>query len=100
MYKEELNIPEQYQEDLKKAVEVLQIEGCKEIYLFGSLAAQKSRDSSDIDIGVKGCPVEKFFRIYSHLQDELRHRVDFVDFDQEPEFFQMLSSIDEVVRIG
>ena len=60
-------IPVKYQEDIKKANNFLKNEGCKAVYLFGSIVTGKIHDKSDIDIGVKGLPPEKFFKVYSRL---------------------------------
>ena len=34
-------IPVEYQEDIKKAVDLLKCEGCKSIFLFGSMVTGK-----------------------------------------------------------
>ena len=47
-------IPEKFQIDIEKAVEILKQEGCQEIYLFGSLVNGDFNDESDIDIAIKG----------------------------------------------
>jgi predicted nucleotidyltransferase len=96
----EFKVPKSYERDMEKAIKLLKGEGCSEIYLFGSLLSEKLTSTSDIDIGVRGCPGRRFFRLYSKLSDELEHPVDLVDFDSEEEFFSMLHSIEEIVRIG
>jgi predicted nucleotidyltransferase len=47
-------IPLKYQEDIEKATNLLKNEGCKNIYLFGSLITGKIHENSDIDIGISG----------------------------------------------
>jgi predicted nucleotidyltransferase len=42
-------IPENYQQDIIKAQKILKDEGCKTIYLFGSMVTGKIHDNSDID---------------------------------------------------
>ncbi|MDR2757742.1 MAG: nucleotidyltransferase domain-containing protein [Spirochaetaceae bacterium] len=74
-------IPEKYQEDIKKATNLLKNEGCKSIYLFGSMVTGKIHKNSDIDIGISGLPPQRFFKVYAHLDKELLNRVDLVDFD-------------------
>lgn len=93
-------VPKSYERDIEIAKEFLKEEGCSEIYLFGSLLTDKSNKDSDIDIGIRGCPNKFFFRMYSKLSDKLEHSVDLVDFDSERDFFSMLDSIEEVIRIG
>ena len=95
----DFSIPKSYERDIEIAVEFLKEEGCSEIYLFGSLLTDKPIKDSDIDIGIRGCPNKKFFRINSKLSDKLKHSVDLVDFDSEGDFFSMLDSIEEVIRI-
>jgi len=93
-------IPERYQEDIKKAVIFLKNEGCKAIYLFGSLVTGKIHHYSDIDIGITGLPAKKFFRVYALLDKELSHKIDLVDFDLCTDLFNLLNSLGEVAEIG
>jgi len=96
----ELNIPLKYRKDIETATSLLKNEGCKEIFLFGSLITGKIRDNSDIDIGIKGLPKGKFFKVYSRLYFDLNNKVDLVDFDVNSDFYSMLNNIGEVVKIG
>jgi len=89
-----------YAADLERAVAILQEEGCQEIYLFGSVATGETGPSSDIDIGIRGYPKERFFHIYGRLLTELEHEADLVDFGSQPALFSVLSEIGEVRRIA
>ena len=60
------SIPEKYQGQIDKAVEILKEAGCEKVYVFGSIL-DEDREAEDIDIAVKGCPPDKFFRVYSKL---------------------------------
>jgi predicted nucleotidyltransferase len=93
-------IPEKYQKDIKKATDLLKNEGCKTIYLFGSMVTGKIHKNSDIDIGISGLPPQKFFKVYAHLDKELSNRVDLVDFDFQKDFYNLLNSLGEVVELG
>ena len=93
-------IPEKYKEDIKKSYRYLKEHGCKSVYLFGSLVTGKIHENSDIDIGIKGLPPEKFFRVYSDLYFNLNNKLDLVDFDSSDKFFLLLKKINEVVEIG
>jgi predicted nucleotidyltransferase len=93
-------IPEKYQEDIKKANVFLKNEGCKSVFLFGSLVTGNIRDNSDIDIGIKGLPPEKFFKAYSKLYMNLNNEFHLVDFDYENDFFSLLEKQGEVVEVG
>jgi predicted nucleotidyltransferase len=94
------NIPQRYQKDIELAVNYLKSEGCSAIYLFGSIVTGKTHDDSDIDIGVKGLPPKKFIRTFSILNDKLSNKIDFVDFDINVSFFELLNFLGEVKRIG
>jgi predicted nucleotidyltransferase len=93
------NIPENYQEDIKKATNLLRKEGCKTVYLFGSMVTGKIHEKSDIDIGIKGLPPEKFFKAYSKLYMNLDNEIDLVDFDHDYQFFSLLERLGEVVEV-
>jgi predicted nucleotidyltransferase len=95
-----LNIPQQYQQDIEKATNLLKNEGCKKIYLFGSMVTGKIHQDSDIDIGIKGLPSERYFKVYSKLYMNLDHKVDLVDFDYDADYFSLLERIGEVVEVG
>jgi predicted nucleotidyltransferase len=93
-------IPVKYHEDIKKANNFLKDEGCKTVFLFGSMVTGKINEKSDIDIGIKGLPPEKFFKVYSKLYMNLDNEFHLVDFDHEYDFFSLLKKLDEVVEIG
>jgi predicted nucleotidyltransferase len=94
------NIPQKFQNDISMAVNYLKTEGCSAVYLFGSMVTGKTNDDSDIDIGVKGLPPQKFIRSYSTLNDRLLNKVDLVDFDTNHSFFELLDSLGEIRKIG
>ena len=90
------SLPDTYKKDIQKAVEILKKEGCKEIYLFGSLVTGKYHDKSDIDIGIKGLAPEKFFDVYSRLS----YTIELTDFDDSEDFFKIVKRHKEIVKIG
>ena len=96
----ELNIPSKYQKDIDIATNFLKNEGCQSIYLFGSLVTGKIHQNSDIDIGIKGLPPEKFIRVYAKLGNNVSNTVDLVDFDENDKFYNLLNSLGEIVEIG
>ena len=93
-------IPEKYQEDIKKAAILLKNEGCKAVYLFGSMVTGKIHQGSDIDIGITGLPAKKYFRVYAHLDKELSNKIDLVDFDLYKDLYNLLNSLGEIAEIG
>jgi predicted nucleotidyltransferase len=93
-------IPEKYQKDIKKAADLLKNEGCKSIFLFGSMVTGKIHQNSDIDIGIMGLPPKRFFKVYAYLDKELSNKIDLVDFDLYKDFYMLLNSLGEVVELG
>ena len=96
----ELNIPQEYRNDIEIARNVLKNEGCQSVYLFGSLVTGKHHNDSDIDIGIKGLPKGKFFETCAKVYFALDNDVDIVDFDNNGELYALLSRLGEVVEIG
>ena len=96
----ELNIPLEYKKDIEIATNLLKNEGCQSIYLFGSMVTGKIHQNSDIDIGIKGLPSEKFFHVYAKLDNNLSNEVDLIDFDENNKFYNLLNSLGEVMEIG
>jgi predicted nucleotidyltransferase len=96
----ELNIPQKYQKDIENATNFLKNEGCEAVFLFGSLVTGNIHDDSDIDIGVKGLPSEKFLRLYGKLYFGFDNKIDLVDFDTNDDFYSMLYKLGEVIQIG
>jgi predicted nucleotidyltransferase len=94
------NVPAKYQEDIEKAANLLKKEGCKAVFLFGSMVTGNIHQNSDIDIGIKGLPPKKFFKVYAFLDKELSNKIDLVDFDLHKDFYALLDSLGEVVEIG
>ena len=94
------SVPATYRKDIQKATKLLKDEGCKTVYLFGSMVTGKVRPSSDIDIGVKGLPPAKFFKTYSKLYMDFDTEINLVDFDSGSQFFSTLEKLNEVVEIG
>ena len=93
-------IPKNYQDDIQKATYLLKNEGCKDVFLFGSLVTGKFHQNSDIDIGITGLNPKKFLKVYASLDRELSNKVDLVDFDFRNDFCSLLNSLGEVVKIG
>jgi predicted nucleotidyltransferase len=95
-----VDIPVKYRQDIEKAIKYLKSEGCEAIFLFGSLITGKIHNNSDIDIGIKGYPAGKFFKLYSRLYFDFDNKIDLVDFDTNEDFYLMLNKIGEIVQIG
>lgn len=74
--------------------------GCTESYLFGSYVTGGADEYSDIDIGIKGLPPQKFFAVHSMLEDATGKTIDLIDFDEKPKFFELLKGLGELRKIG
>lgn len=96
----ELDIPPDYRKDVETAASLLKKEGCRSVYLFGSLVTGNVHPHSDIDIGIKGLPPENFFRVYAQLDNNVTNDIDLIDFDENHKFYSLLCSLGEVVEIG
>jgi predicted nucleotidyltransferase len=92
-------IPRQYLADIRTAKNYLAEQGCTAVYLFGSLATGNAGKDSDIDIGIKGLPPQKYFSVCSALDRQTSHNIDVVDFDENQEFYEVLNSLGEVVDV-
>jgi predicted nucleotidyltransferase len=93
-------IPEKYRIDIEKATSCLKEEGCSEVFLFGSLVTGKYTASSDIDLGVMGLAPKKYIRTCSKLSNILENEFDLVDFDENEGLYNLLHSIDEIIKVG
>jgi predicted nucleotidyltransferase len=96
---ENFEIPAGYHRDLRKAVEILKSFGCTEIYLFGSLTRERLHQATDLDLAVRGCPPDQFFRAYGKLMMELDHPVDLVDLEDQTSFVRHLEENEELFRV-
>jgi predicted nucleotidyltransferase len=52
---------EKMKKRVEKAATLLKSAGCKEVFLFGSVAEGNDNENSDIDIAIKGCPPGRVF---------------------------------------
>ena len=67
---------------LPALVEILRQYGATEVYLFGSLRTGVFHQASDIDLGVRGIPPERFFAALAALDAACDIPVDVVDLDE------------------
>lgn len=93
-------IPDEYRADVARAVEICKEEGCRDVFVFGSVATGSYRPRSDLDMGVRGCPPRHFYRLLGRLMDELTHPVDLVDLDLEVRVAEFLEREGQLVHVG
>ena len=95
------NLPNSYQEDIKKLIQILKENGAKEIFIFGSIANGKFNENSDIDIAVKGLNEKDFYKVASILMFELENEIDLIDLDdKQNRFSQMLLRVGGLLKVG
>jgi predicted nucleotidyltransferase len=73
--------------DVKDVVELLKENGCKKIYLFGSIVNGKFKKDSDIDVAISGLEPRKFIMVYSKIMMSVDRKVDLVDLDDTEDYF-------------
>ena len=83
-----MTINKKFQKKLTKAIEYLKSIGCKEIFLFGSLADGTFTKFSDIDLAISGISPAKFFEAVVDLPSILDHKVDLIALDYISEDFK------------
>ena len=93
-------IPEEFRADVDRATGICKEEGCREVYVFGSVATGKHGPRSDLDIGVRGCPPERFYRLLGRLLEELTHGVDLVDLYSETRVAEFLEQEGQLLHVG
>lgn len=69
------------------------------MYVFGSVAVGAAGPRSDLDIAVRGCPAERFYRLLGRLMEELEHPVDLVDLDLETSVAEYLRKEGQLVHV-
>ena len=95
------NLPNSYQEDIKKATKILKENGAKEVFIFGSIANGKFNENSDIDIAITGLKEKDFYKVASLLMFELENEFDLIDLDdKENRFSQMLLKVGGLFKVG
>lgn len=97
---DKVQLPETYQKDVRRAVEILKGAGCTDVFLFGSLATGKVKGQSDIDLAIRGFPKGKFFHLLGRLLLELDYPVDLVNLDRQDAFARYLEKEGELLQIG
>ena len=93
-------LPNEYQEDIKKAIKILKENGATEVFIFGSVVNGNFNEKSDIDIAIKGIKQEEFYKITSILMFEIQKEIDLVDLDDETDrFSQIILKNDNLIRV-
>jgi predicted nucleotidyltransferase len=92
-------IPDFFLPYINSAAQILKDAGCKECYIFGSIAQGCSTEKSDIDIAIRGLPPEKFFNVYGKIGRQVPVEIDLVDLDDGSRFSKKLETREEMIRV-
>lgn len=90
--------PADVQLDVERATGILRAAGCREVYVFGSVAEGRCAPRSDIDFGVRGCPPGQFYALQGKLLLALSRPADLVDLDPDLTAFLVREAV--LVHVG
>jgi len=96
----DLRLPEELKKDISLAAGILVENGCKEVYVFGSIANGSYTADSDIDLAAVGLPKSRFFSVYGRIISEIHRHVDLVGLDYDTDFGEMLKQAGKLSRVA
>ncbi len=77
---------------LGQGAALLTAAGAREVYVFGSVAAGRAHEGSDVDLAVAGLPPERFFSTMARLENLFDRSIDLVDLDDASPFTDYLKN--------
>ena len=95
-----MRLPDDITRDISVAAEILLQNGCREVYLFGSLARGSFGPDSDIDLATVGLPKDRFFAAYGRILSRVRRRVDLIGLDYDQDFGAKLKQVGTLSRVA
>ena len=95
-----IDLPEEIKKDISIATAILMSEGCKEVYIFGSLAGGAFSDSSDIDLAIIGLEKKKYFKVYGELLEKIKRPIDLIGLDYDTKFSKKIKKIGKLTRVA
>ena len=96
----DLALPDDLIADIFMVTRILLDEGCKEIFIFGSIAKGTIAGDSDIDIATIGHSESRFFKVYGRHLTTLHRGVDLVALDYDMEFGRNLRETGMLIRVA
>lgn len=84
--------PENLDELLKRSAEILRAAGAKAVYVFGSAAAGRMHEDSDVDLAVSGLPPRGYIPAKVEVGNLFGRSVDLIDLDLETPFTSYLKN--------
>jgi predicted nucleotidyltransferase len=95
-----MGLPKELQADVSRAAAILRSEGCREVYLFGSITRGTFSTESDLDIATIGLSKDKFFRAYGRLLSSIDRPIDLVALDYDTDFGRRLRETGTLTRVA
>jgi predicted nucleotidyltransferase len=96
----DLPLPEEMKKTIAAATEILLSEGCREVYVFGSVASGTYTADSDIDLATVGLPKERFFASYGRILSQIKRAIDLVALDYDQDFGDRLKATGTLTRVA
>jgi predicted nucleotidyltransferase len=96
----DLPLPEDMKKAIAAAAQILLAEGCREVYIFGSVAKGNYTPDSDIDLATIGLPKERFFSSYGRILSQISRAVDLVALDYDQDFGSRLKATGTLTRVA
>ena len=96
----DLGLPEDLSRDISAAAKILMSDGCREVYVFGSIADGSFTADSDIDLATVGLPKARFFAAYGRILSTLHRHVDLVGLDYGTDFANRLRQVGTLSRVA
>ncbi len=93
-------IPAEYRADVVRAVDICKEEGCRDVFVLGSNAVRRHGSQAGLDIGIRGCPANHFYRLLGRLMEELAYPVGLIDLDRETRIAELLEREGQLVHVG
>jgi predicted nucleotidyltransferase len=90
----------QLENEIRKAAQILKSYGATEVYLFGSRAAGKAGDDSDVDMAVRGLPDEVYFTASARAGAVLSVSMDLITLDDPTPFVEYLIKTEALLRVA
>jgi predicted nucleotidyltransferase len=96
----DMNLPADLKNAISAAAEILLRDGCKEVYVFGSISKGNFTAKSDIDLATVGLSKEKFFASYGRILSQVHANVDLVALDYDQDFGNRLKTAGTLTRVA
>lgn len=90
--------PENLDELLRRAGEVLSAAGAREVYVFGSAATGRMHEHSDVDLAVSGLPPASYISTLVKVDEVFGRYVDLINLDRQTPFTSYLKTKEGLLR--